>query len=436
MPGPTPGVMRTVEAHQRAVTGLITPRAAVRLPLAAAHGLVLTEDVIAPVSLPVFDNSAMDGYAVRAADLAAARPDAPVRLPVAEDIPAGRTDLLTLAPGTAHRIMTGAPVPAGADAIVPVEQTDAGTTVVTVFTAPHAGRHIRRAGEDVTAGTVVLRAGAVLSPAALGLASALGIDGLTVRPRQRVLVVSTGTELVAPGAPLRPGQIYESNAVMLAAAVQDAGATVAGVVTCGDDVGQFRAILEAHAATADLVLTSGGVSAGAYEVVKDAFAPASGADGTQSVVESGSVVEFVKVAMQPGMPQGAGRLADGRAIVTLPGNPVSALVSFEVFVRPALRTAMGFPDPHRPQWRAVLAETVQSPAGKRQFRRGVYQPESGTVTSYGPPASHHLRWLASANCLLEIGEDVTALAAGDQVLIWDLRGPTNPVPDPLTPDRP
>jgi len=140
--------------------------------------------------------------------------------------------------------------------------------------------------------------------------------------------------------------------------------------------------------------------------------------------------------MQPGMPQGAGRLADGRAIVTLPGNPVSALVSFEVFVRPALRTAMGFPDPHRPQRRAVLAETVQSPAGKRQFRRGVYQPESGTVTSYGPPASHHLRWLASANCLLEIGEDVTALAAGEQVLIWDLRGPTNPVPDPLTPDRP
>src|SRR5690606_25487472 len=139
--------------------------------------------------------------------------------------------------------------------------------------------------------------------------------------------------------------------------------------------GQFRAILEAHAATADLVLTSGGVSAGAYEVVKDAFAPASGTDNAQSVVE------FVKVAMQPGMPQGAGRLADGRAIVTLPGNPVSALVSFEVFVRPALRTAMGFPDPHRPQRRAVLVETVQSPAGKRQFRRGVYQPESGTVTS-------------------------------------------------------
>lgn len=402
--------MRTVAEHAAVVAGLIAARPAAPVGLADALGLALAQDVVAPLSLPVFDNSAMDGYAVRAADLAGAGPQAPVNLTVAEDIPAGRTDILTLAPGTAHRIMTGAPVPAGADAVVPVELTDAGTAVVAIAAAPRPGQHIRRAGEDVVAGTAVLRAGAVLTPAALGLASALGLAVLPVRPRPRVLVVSTGTELVAPGNPLRPGQIYESNAVMLAAAVRESGAEVAGVATCGDDVGQFRAVLDHYAGAAELVLTSGGVSAGAYEVVKDAFAPGAG-------------VEFVKVAMQPGMPQGAGRLGDGRAIITLPGNPVSALVSFEVFVRPALRAALGLVDPHRPRRTAVLTEAVGSPPGRRQFRRGVHHPESGTVTSYGPPASHHLRWLASSNCLLEIAEDVTEIAAGEQVTVWDLREP-------------
>lgn len=397
----TPG-MRSVEEHQRIVAGLITARESTEVGVADAEGLVLAADVVAPLSLPVFDNSAMDGYAVRAADVAAA----PVRLPVAQDIPAGRTDRLTLEPGTAHRIMTGAPVPAGADAVVPVESTDAGVSVVEIWSAAEPGRHIRRAGEDVTAGTTVLRAGQVLSPAALGLVAALGIDRLVVTPRQRVLVVSTGSELVGPGTPLLPGQIYESNAVMLAAAVREAGAEVASVATCGDDVGQFRAVLNAHTADADFVLTTGGVSAGAYEVVKDAF----GAGGS---------VEFVKVAMQPGMPQGAGALPDGRGIITLPGNPVSALVSFEVFIRPALRAAMGLPA-HRPRRTAMLAEGLTSPGGKRQFRRGVYDEETGTVTSYGPPASHHLRWLASANCLLDIAEDVTAVAAGEQIRVWDL----------------
>lgn len=401
--------MRSVEEHQRVVAGLIGPRPAVLVRTADAAGLVLAADVDAPISLPVFDNSAMDGYAVRVEDVIGATADSPVNLPVAEDIPAGRTDILTLEAGTAHRIMTGAPVPAGADGVVPVEATDGGTETVGIRSTPRPGQHIRRAGEDVTAGTTVLHADSVVSPAALGLVAALGLDRLAVIPRQRVLVVSTGSELVAPGTPLRPGQIYESNAVMLAAAVGEAGGEVTAVATCGDDVGQFRAVLDEHAATADLVLTSGGVSAGAYEVVKDAFT-------------DGSVVEFAKVAMQPGMPQGAGRLTGGPAIITLPGNPVSSLVSFEVFVRPALRTAMGLPDPNRPRRTAVLTEAITSPRGKRQFRRGIYDPDAGTVSSYGPAASHHLRWLASANCLLEIGEDVTEMAAGDEVDLWDLSG--------------
>lgn len=390
---------------------MISARPAVTVPLTEAQGLVLADDVVAELALPVFDNSAMDGYAVRAEDTEGATPERPVVLPVAEDIPAGRTDQLSLQPGTAHRIMTGAPMPSGATGVVPVENTDGGVGSVAIHQGAQPGKHIRRAGEDVAPGTTVLRRGQVVTPAVLGLAAALGLPGLLVIPRQRVLVISTGTELVTPGTPLRPGQIYESNSIMLAGAVREAGADVIAVATAEDDVAQFGSILERHAALeneVDLIITSGGVSAGAYEVVKDAF----GRDGDQGV-------EFVKVAMQPGMPQGVGRVA-GTTIVTLPGNPVSALVSFEVFIRPALRTAMGLPDPYRPHRPTVLAESLTSPRGKRQFRRAILDTDSGSVISYGPPASHHLRWLASANGLLDIPEDVVEVPGGTELQVWDL----------------
>lgn len=400
--------MRSVAEHQRAVSELFRARPARATPLADTQGLVLAHDVVASLSLPIFDNSAMDGYAVRADEVASATTERPVKLPVAEDIPAGRTDIPTLQPGTAHRIMTGAPMPAGATAVIPVEATNGQTDTVAVYAAAREGQHIRRAGEDVAAGTTVLRAGQVITAPMLGLAAALGLPELPVLPRHRVLVVSTGSELVAPGVPVKPGQIYESNSVMLAAAVRDAGAAVIAAATTGDDVAQLTAILDRYAGDADLIITSGGVSAGAYEVVKDAF----GRAGDQGV-------EFVKVAMQPGMPQGVGRVA-GTPIVTLPGNPVSALVSFEVFIRPALRRAMGLPTPERARRTAVLTEQVTAPRGKRQFRRGVLDAVAGTVTSYGPPASHHLRWLASANCLLDIAEDVVEVPAGAQLQVWDL----------------
>lgn len=397
--------MRSVTEHQRVIADLITARAPAAMAPAEALGLVLAADVTATLALPGFDNSAMDGFAVLAADIATATAEHPVTLPVADDIPAGRTDIAPLQPGTAQRIMTGAPLPPGATAVVPVEATDAdfATTAphVAIRTAAREGQHIRRAGEDVAAGTTVLRTGQRLTPAALGLVAALGLAQIKVLPPPRVLVLSTGSELVAPGVPLLPGQIYESNAVMLAAAVRDAGAIAVTAPMVSDDPAAFRAVLDAHAADVDLIITTGGVSAGAYEVVKESL---------------GDTVEFTKVAMQPGMPQGAGRVA-GTPIVTLPGNPVSSLVSFEVFLRGPLRAAMGL-HPERPRITATLTEDLNSPRGKRQFRRGVLT--GATVTSYGPPASHHLRWLASANCLLDIPADVEQVAAGSQLEVWDL----------------
>ena len=396
--------MTTVEEHRAVVASLLAPMPAEEVALYDARGRVLAADVVATTALPSFDNSAMDGYAVRAAEVACA----PVALPVAFDIPAGRTDVPPLPEGAVARIMTGAPVPEGADAIVPVEQTDGGTEVVALKAAAEVGTYVRRAGEDVAAGDVVLAAGTVLGPAQIGVAAATGHARVPVRRRPVVLVLSTGSELVAPGAPLQHGQIYESNGPMLAAAVEDAGARAELLRFVPDDVEQFLAVLAERAVRVDLVLTSGGVSAGAYEVVKDALA--------------GRGVTFDKVAMQPGGPQGAGRLDGGVPVVTLPGNPVSSLVSFEVFVRPVLRAALGHPHPERPVVVARLAQRLTSPSGRRQFRRGVLDAREGTVAEIGGPPSHLLGSLAKADCLFVVPEDVTELVAGSEVAVWLLDG--------------
>ncbi|WP_395726154.1 gephyrin-like molybdotransferase Glp [Nakamurella sp.] len=391
--------MRTVEQHARIIADLLRPTPVESTPLAQARGLVLDADLRAPLDLPPFANSAMDGYAVRAADLTAF----PVTLPVSQDIPAGRTDVAPLTPGTAARIMTGAPLPPGADVIVQVERTDGGAERVRIDSAPAPGTHIRGIGEDVRHGDVVLAAGTVIGAPQIGVAAALGHSHLPVRRPLRALVLSTGTELVAPGHPLQPGQIYESNAPMLAAALAAIGAVPTIEHFVADDVIALRAGLDRASAGQDLIITSGGVSAGAYEVVKDAL--------------TGQGIEFAKVAMQPGMPQGAGRYRDV-AMVTLPGNPVSSYVSFEVFLRPAIRAAMGHPDITRPTVSAPLSAPLDSPAGKRQFRRGQLDTVNGTVAAWGGPGSHLLAWLAGADCMLVIPEDVTHLDAGDQVEVW------------------
>ncbi|NMD55479.1 MULTISPECIES: gephyrin-like molybdotransferase Glp [Tsukamurella] len=402
--------MRSVDEHRAAVAALVPRQRVVDLPPEGAVGLTLARDVVAPLSLPPFTNSAMDGYAVHAADAAAG-----AVLPVAFDVPAGRTDVPPLPPGSACRIMTGAPVPDGADAVVPVERTDAGIDRVRIDEAPEPGRFFRAAGSDIETGEVALRGGETVGPAVVGLAAALGLTAVPVFAPPHVAVLSTGSELVEPGTPLRPGQIYESNAPMLASAIREAGATaeVLRFVADHPDALLGRLAERVAAGGVDLVVTSGGVSAGAYEVVKEALASRG--------------VDFVKVAMQPGMPQGCGTVGfdDGARVpfVTFPGNPVSALVSFEVFLRPALRAAMGLPD--RPRRTARLAEPVASIPGKRQYLRGlVAEKDDGTdsVSVLGGPGSHYLRWLSQANCLLDVPAEVEHLAAGAPVDLIVLDG--------------
>jgi len=383
----------SVDAYRARIAELVPKAPVVSLPLAECVGRVLGEDVVAPMSLPPFDNSAMDGYAVRAADVAAA----PVTLPVPEDIPAGRTDVVPLLAHTAHRIMTGAPIPPGADAVVKVEDTDAGEHRVAVRVPVEVGTHIRRAGEDVAQGATVLTAGTVLGSAQLGLAAAVGRAELPVFRPVRVLVLSTGSELVEPGKPLLHGQIYESNSVLLAAAVREAGASPVVLRFVPDDVAAFHDAV-ASQPDADVLITSGGVSAGAYEVVKDALA--------------GQGVEFLRVAMQPGGPQGSGTFKS-LPVVALPGNPVSSALSFELFVRPALLSAMGFAVVERPRVRAALTDGMRSPAGKRQYRRG--RLTGSSVTPVGGPGSHLLASFAAADCLIEVPEDVADLPAGAEV---------------------
>jgi molybdopterin molybdotransferase len=395
--------LRPVEEHLAECLRLVEPLPPIDLPLLDAADCVLTEDVVSPVDLPRFDNSSMDGYAVRAAEVAGAAPGTAVTLPVAGDIPAGLAEIPDLAPGTTLRIMTGAPVPAGADAVVPVEWTDGGTGTVAIERAPAPGQFVRGAGEDVRAGRLVVPAGTRLSPRHVALLAAVGRDRVKVRPRPRVVVLSTGSELVAPGQPLPPGHIYESNGYGIAAAAAELGADVHRVGVVVDEPKAVLTAIEDQVMRADLLVTTGGVSAGAYDTVK-------------AVLSRLGTVDFVKVAMQPGMPQGSGTVGRDRTpILTLPGNPVSAMVSFELFVRPVIRRLRDERDLHRPTVVATAAEGWGSPAGKRQFVRAVLEGDGDARVRpvAGGHGSHLVAQLAEANCLAVVPEDVTDVKPGD-----------------------
>jgi molybdopterin molybdotransferase len=393
--------MDPVEAHRARVLAAIRPIEAAWLGLEAAEGAVLAAGAVATVPLPSFDNSSMDGYAVNSSDIAAATGEAPVTLPVADQVPAGDTRAVTVAPGTCVRIMTGALLPAGADAVVPVEWTDGGTTQARFCQPAPKGFSIRRAGDDVTAGTVLLPEGTRLGPAQIALLAASGHGSVLARAAPRVAVIATGNELSEPGSPLVPGRIWESNSYMLAAAVRQAG----GLATrhrAGDDPDTVLALIEGLSAKADLLITSGGVSMGGeHDVVKAALSDM-------------AEMTFHKVAMQPGMPQGFGVAGPGRTpIVTLPGNPVSAFVSFWLFGQPAMDALQGLAPQPLPSRRAALTGRVTSPVGRRSYLRGVLAPDAAAVTPLTGQGSHQLGALARANALIVVPEDLTTMEAGE-----------------------
>lgn len=378
------------------------PRA---VPVAESLGLVLAQEVRAGTDLPAFTNSAMDGYAVRAADVAGS----PTRLPVVGDVPAGDLEQKVLPAGTALRIMTGAALPDGADAVVPVELTDGGTGTVEIQRGVREGNAVRVQGEDVHLGDPLVAAGTLVLPHHLSALIAAGVATVNVYPRPRVGVVATGDELVPAGQPLRRGQIHDSNGPTLAALVTHAG----GVVTRrehvrdGDDL---AAVVDAMLEEVDLVVTSGGVSAGAYEPVKDAYP-----DGP---------VEFFSVAMQPGKPQGFGLVGPREVpLFALPGNPVSTLVSFQTFVLPALRRIAGLPEPGGART-ARVAQGWTPPAARTQMARVRLEAVDGelSISASGAAGSHILGGLAAAQAIAVVPAEQEQVRTGDELEVQLLPG--------------
>ncbi|MEU2449947.1 MULTISPECIES: gephyrin-like molybdotransferase Glp [unclassified Streptomyces] len=427
----------SVDEHLADVLSAVRPLEPIELQLLDAQGCVLVEDVTVPVALPPFDNSSMDGYAVRTADVQGASEEFPAVLTVVGDVAAGSGELPTVGPGEAARIMTGAPLPPGAEAVVPVEWTDGGTGggaaagmtpasaapehasgEVRVHRAAEAREHVRARGSDVQAGDLALAAGTVLGPPQIALLAAIGRGTVRVRPRPRVVVLSTGSELVQPGEALTAGTIYDSNSFALAAAARDAGAIAYRVGAVADDADTLRSTIEDQLIRADLLVTTGGVSVGAYDVVKEALSSVGQSEEGEDV--DGGGIDFRKLAMQPGKPQGFGSIGpDHTPLLALPGNPVSSYVSFELFVRPAIRALMGLPESEvrRPSVRAVLSadKALGSPAGRRQFLRGKYDAQSGTVGPVGGSGSHLIAALAHADCLMVVPEDVTSVEPGSEL---------------------
>nr|WP_278184655.1 MULTISPECIES: gephyrin-like molybdotransferase Glp [Parafrankia] len=414
--------MKTVDQHASDILSAIGPMSPRRTALREAHGCVLAADVRATVAVPGFDNSAMDGYAARAAEVAAASEANPVTLAVSGEIMAGPVRPEPLVPGTVARIMTGAPLPEGADTIVQLEWTDGGTESVRIHQAPRRGLHIRRAGEDIAPGNLVLAAGTVLGSAQIGLLAAVNIARPAVHPRPRVAVLSTGSELVEVGAPLGPGQIVDSNSHAIAAAAHEAGAVVRRFAGVSDDPDAFADAFEQVLKDTDVVITTGGISVGARDVVKE-------------VLSKSGEIRFERIAMQPGKPQGFG-VVGGVPVFTLPGNPVSALVSFELFVRPALRRMRGLPTSVTSPGSAPFSETaaggqdaaaiwntlavkvgevVRSQPGKRTFPRVRLERDAGgelVATSAGGQGAHQMSGLASAHALLVVPEEVVEVSPG------------------------
>jgi molybdopterin molybdotransferase len=392
----------TVDEALERILARIAPLEATEVGLLDALGAVLTEEAIADRDVPPFRNSAMDGYAVRGADVARAG----VRLRVVGSVGAGSLPERAVGSGEAMRIMTGAPMPDDADTVVRVEDTDNGTDVVTINAATPQGLAVRQAGEDLKRGDAVLQRGTLLRHADIGVLASIGHAKVKVVRRPNVAVLSTGDELVDIDEQPGPGQIRDANRYSLAAAVRATGCAAFELGIARDSADDLRHAL-GNAAFGDLVVTSGGVSVGDHDHVKP-------------VVDAMGQMDFWSIALRPGRPLAFGELRTKRGAVPifgLPGNPVSALLTFELFVRPALLKMAGRSKLHRPRIEARLLDRIEKPTGLRMFARGIHDAAAGTVRSTGPQGSGILRSMSLANCLIDLPESVAAAGPDENVSI-------------------
>lgn len=403
--------MRTVEQHIDAILSSLPSIDTIELAVLDAQGLLCGEEVIAETMLPAFDHSAVDGYAVRTADVEMARADDAVQLAVVGEAEPGSRETRGLSAGTAVRIYPGAMLPSGADAIVPMAWTDRGVARVDIRKAPPAGAYIRRAGEDVMPGDTAVTVGTPIGPAQVGLLAAVGRTRVLARPRPRVTVLSIGSELVDVGTTPSPGELVDVNSFALSAAARDAGAAVYRAGAVPADKSRLMGTLESQLLRTDLLVLSGGFASSSFDVVSECLS------------ELGTV-DYSRVAMQPGMPQGFGVIGEREVpVLCFPNDPVSALVSFEVFARPAIRFLLGKKRLFRPTTTARATERLDSPGGRKQFRRGLLMrhPDGGYVVSpVGGAGAHLLFSMAQSNCLIVIPEDATEITEGADVQVIPL----------------
>lgn len=399
----------SVEDAREHVLSAVPTLVPLELPLTDAFGCVSARDVVSSIDLPAFASSAMDGFAVRAADVDRATPEVPAELKLVGRSMIGHRPEATVGIGEAVQIATGAPIPSGADAIIPIENAARQGDLVRLFERADPGRHVRPVGEDVKEGQVLVERGKRLGPPELGLLANAGHPTPLVHPRPRVVVISTGDELIPPTETPDFGQVRDSNAFTIFGALREVGAqpVLAGIVP--DDVEAFREAVFAYEIQADAFISSGGVSVGERDVVKAAF------------FRRGDV-EFYKVAMQPGMPQGFGNV-EGKPYWGLPGNPVSVFVSFEQFVRPALLKMMGRTALMRPEVTATLTQDIAGPRGKAQFARVVVRREldGWQATPTGPRGSNLISTVARANGLAIVPAGIEVAPAGSQVRVQVFR---------------
>ncbi len=397
---------KTVEAYLAEMLASIQPLEAFHIPLFEARGCVSAEDVTAPWPLPAFDSAAVDGYAILAEDVSSATSKKSISLQVIETIKSGSHPSRSIRKGFAIRVNAGSPLPEDADAVVPLEHTDGGENEVRIHESAVFGQFVRRAAEDVELGEVVVKEGTKIDARHLGLLAAVGRGSILARPRPRVVIISIGDELLDPGAKLEPGKTIETNGLMLAAAIAEAGCISYRVGPISTDLENMKRVIEDQLVRADIVITTGGTNADAY-------------DALAHVISEIGELEFTRVAMQPGSAQGFGYVGEDKIpLMTIPGNPVAAYISFEVFIRPVLHRLLGRKDSSLKLQSGYSASAFTSPSGRRHYIRGLRETDpSGNhiVRAIEGQGVHLIGSLAKTECLIVIPDSVQEVRVGDKV---------------------